>query len=110
MLALLGMQYSKASSVPRIHNISTDTVNPPQFEKIVAIRKPKKPIHWNTMQRVGATASNSLSLGKVVRADGAVDEAVDRAEAVMRGMGLEILAVNKSTGPVEATATTLVRL
>ncbi|MEC7974828.1 MAG: hypothetical protein VX142_03385, partial [Pseudomonadota bacterium] len=35
VLALLGMQYSKASSVPPIHNISTDTVNPPQFEKIV---------------------------------------------------------------------------
>jgi len=35
-----------------------------------------------------------------------VDEAVDRAEAVMRGMGLEIVAVNKSTGLVEATATT----
>ncbi|GIR63691.1 MAG: hypothetical protein CM15mP68_3570 [Pseudomonadota bacterium] len=31
-----------------------------------------------------------------------VDEAVDRAEAVMRGMGLEIVAVNKSTGLVEA--------
>ncbi|GIR63692.1 MAG: hypothetical protein CM15mP68_3580 [Pseudomonadota bacterium] len=42
MLALLGMQYSKASSVPPIHNISTDTVNPPQFEKIVAIRTAEK--------------------------------------------------------------------
>ena len=42
VLALLGMQYSKASSVPPIHNISTDTVNPPQFEKIVAIRTAEK--------------------------------------------------------------------
>ena len=35
-----------------------------------------------------------------------VDEVVDRAEAVLRGMGMEIVSVNKTTGLVEATAAT----
>ena len=35
-----------------------------------------------------------------------VDEVVDRAEAVLRGMGMEIVSVNKNTGLVEATAAT----
>ena len=34
------------------------------------------------------------------------DEVVDRAEAVLRDMGLEIVSVNKNAGLVEATATT----
>ena len=33
-------------------------------------------------------------------------EVVDRAEAVLRDMGLEIVSVNKNAGLVEATATT----
>ncbi|MEC7975774.1 MAG: DUF1499 domain-containing protein, partial [Pseudomonadota bacterium] len=107
VLALLGMQYSKASSVPPIHNISTDTVNPPQFEKIVAIRTAEKanPLEYDAdvlapQQAIAYPWVKSLELMAPV------DEAVDRAEAVMRGMGLEIVAVNKSTGLVEATATT----
>ena len=34
------------------------------------------------------------------------DEVVDRTEAVLRGMGMEIVSVNKTMGLVEATATT----
>ena len=106
VLALLGMQYSKASSVPPIHNISTDTVNPPQFEKIVAIRTAEKLIRWNTTQTLAPQQATAYPWVKSLELMAPVDEAVDRAEAVMRGMGLEIVAVNKSTGLVEATATT----
>ena len=39
ILAQLGIQYSAVTSVPVIHNISTDTVEPPAFNKLVAIRE-----------------------------------------------------------------------
>ena len=34
----LSMQASKAKSLPFIHHVSTDTVNPPKFQAIVALR------------------------------------------------------------------------
>ena len=108
VLALLGMQYSKASSVPPIiHNISTDTVNPPQFEKIVAIRTAEKanPLEYDA-DVLAPQQATAYPWVKSLELMAPVDEAIDRAEAVMRGMGLEIVAVNKSTGLVEATATT----
>ena len=39
ILALMGSQFMTASSVPPIHNISTDTENPPEFDKVVALRE-----------------------------------------------------------------------
>ena len=52
VLGILGMQYSAASSVPPIHNISTDTVNTPQFDKIVALRTAAKanPLTYNSAE------------------------------------------------------------
>ena len=107
VLAILGSQYSAASSVPPIHNISTDTVNPPQFDKIVAIRSAanSNPLAYDTatlapQQMAAYPWVKSLTL------TASADDVVDRAEAVMRDMGLEIVSANKITGLVEATATT----
>ncbi|MGK0261178.1 MAG: formate hydrogenlyase subunit 3/multisubunit Na+/H+ antiporter MnhD subunit, partial [Candidatus Azotimanducaceae bacterium] len=36
VLGLMGNQFLSASAVPSIHNISTDTENPPQFETLIA--------------------------------------------------------------------------
>lgn len=107
VLAVLGMQYSRASSVPPIHNISTDTVNPPQFEKIVAIRNAAKanPLEYDAAVLAPQQAEAYPEV-RSLELMAPVGETLDRAEAVMRAMGLEIVAVNKSSGLVEATATT----
>ncbi|NCF34048.1 MAG: DUF1499 domain-containing protein [Proteobacteria bacterium] len=107
VLALLGMQYSKASSVPPIHNISTDTVNPPQFDKIVAIRSASKsnPLDYDA-EVLAAEQNKAYPWVKSLELMDSVDDAIDRAETVMRSMGLEIVSVNKNAGLVEATATT----
>jgi uncharacterized protein (DUF1499 family) len=107
VLAILGTQYSAASSVPPIHNISTDTENPPQFDKIVAIRSAAQanPLAYDA----AALAPQQIAAYpwvKPLTLMAPVDEVVDRAEAVMRDMGLEIVSSNKTTGLVEATATT----
>ena len=107
VLALLGMQYSKASSVPPIHNISTDTENPPQFDKIVAIRSASKsnPLDYDA-EVLAAEQNKAYPWVKSLELMDSVDDATDRAETLMRSMGLEIVSVNKNTGLVEATATT----
>lgn len=107
VLAILGMQFSAASSVPSIHNISTDTVNPPQFDKLVAIRAAAKanPLAYDTAA-LAAQQTAAYPWVKPLTLQASADEAVDRAEAVLRDMGLEIVSVNKNVGLVEATATT----
>lgn len=107
VLGVLGMQYSAASSVPPIHNISTDTLNPPQFDKLVAIRTAAKanPL-TNLDPELAAQQITAYPWVKPLTLQASADEVVDRAEAVMRDMGLEIVSVNKTSGLVEATATT----
>ncbi|MAD07918.1 MAG: hypothetical protein CMP86_10965 [Gammaproteobacteria bacterium] len=107
VLGVLGMQYSAASSVPPIHNISTDTVNPPQFDKLVAVRTAAKanPL-TNLDPELAAQQTTAYPWVKPLTLQASADEVVDRAEAVMRDMGLEIVSVNKTAGLVEATATT----
>ena len=84
-----------------------------RYREPAAIRKDSGDPHSRESQSigtrcsgVGATANSSVPLVKSLELMTPMDEAVDRAEAVMRGMGLEIVAVNKSTGLVEAAATT----
>ena len=107
VLGILGMQYSAASSVPPIHNISTDTVNPPQFDKIVALRTAAKanPLTYNSAE-LAPQQTKAYPSVKPLTLQASADEVVDRAEAVLRDMGLEIVSVNKNAGLVEATATT----
>ena len=107
VLGILGMQYSAASSVPPIHNISTDTVNPPQFDKIVALRTAAKanPLTYNSAE-LAPQQTKAYPWVKPLTLQASADEVVDRAEAVLRDMGLEIVSVNKNAGLVEATATT----
>ena len=107
VLAILGTQYSAASSVPPIHNISTDTENPPQFDKIVAIRSAAQanPLAYDAAA-LAPQQTAAYPWVQPLTLMAPVDEVVDRAEAVMRDMGLEIVSSNKTTGLVEATATT----
>ena len=107
VLAILGTQYSAVSSVPPIHNISTDTENPPQFDKIVAIRSAAQanPLAYDAAA-LAPQQTAAYPWVKPLTLMAPVDEVVDRAEAVMRDMGLEIVSSNKTTGLVEATATT----
>lgn len=105
VLAILGLQFSKANSVPPIHNISTDVDNPPAFEQLVSVRE--------------ASGANPLALSDDVKeqqlkaypgvqtlaTELAPGAALDRAEAVLTEMGLEIAGRNDSAGLLEATAT-----
>jgi uncharacterized protein (DUF1499 family) len=111
-VGIIGPQMAAAGDVPPIHDITTDTANPPAFIAIVALREnaPNGYEYGVTeawpAEKLGATTMEVYPHLKPVESDLSVADAVDRTEDALRAMGLEIVAVDKEAGLVEATATT----
>lgn len=99
--------FPKARSVPPIHDISTDLVNPPQFVAVVPLRA----MAPNRLDRAEpadlaeqqAKAYPSLAPLMVETQPGKV---FDAARDVIHDMGWELVAAAPETGLIEATATT----
>lgn len=107
ILGLMGSQYMTATSVPPIHNISTDTTNPPQFDKIVALREASgaNPLAYDAAT-LAEQQHKAYPQVQPLISPVAPDEMLKRAIQVMEGMGLEIVDSNATAGRVEATDTT----
>lgn len=103
----VGTSFFKGRSVPRIHDITTDLSNPPEFAAIVVLRRPdanpldrKLPADLAELQ---AKAYPDLAPLVVQEQAGKV---FDAARDVAHDMGWEIVAATPETGLIEATATT----
>src|SRR5205814_843622 len=90
-----------------IHDVSTDTTNPPQFVAVVAAR--------NSVQHSNSTAYDDKTAQKQreiypditpVNLEVPPAQAFDRALAAARSFGWEIVANDPAQGRIEATATT----
>lgn len=98
--------FSKARSVPLIHDISTDLDNPPTFQDILPLRAdaPNPPEHGGEevaeMQRGAYQDIVPISLG----AD--PDTVFDAARATAEAMGWEMVAADAAAGRIECTDTT----
>lgn len=96
----------RATAVPPIHDITTDTQDPPAFVAVLPLRAgAKNPAEYGgdsvaAMQRAGYPSLGPL----VLRASPA--EAFARARAAAGAMGWELVAADSASGRVEATATT----
>ena len=96
----------QASRVPRIHDITTDTDQPPQFIAVVPLRAgAANPVQYGgpataAQQHQGYADIAPLSLTL------APHPAFDRALASARKMGWEIVASDPDSGRIEATDTT----
>jgi len=111
-VAIIGPQMAAAVDAPPIHDITTDTTNPPEFVAIVPLRENAPNGHefgvseaWPA-EKLGAATIEAYPGLKPIESDLSVADAVDRTEAILQAMGLQIVAVDKSAGLVEATATT----
>lgn len=96
------------TQVPRIHDISTDLANPPQFEALVGNRGD----YANTLDR--KSPADLVALQKqaypdirTVTINMAPGKVFDAALATARDMGWEIIDTDPQGGRIEATATTL---
>lgn len=94
----------KAGTVPPIHDITTDTVNPPEFVAVLPLRAdaPNPPEYdpGQTAQQLEAYPDI-----ETLRFDAAYGTVFDTALTVVQSLGLEIVAAEKAEGRIEATHT-----
>jgi len=95
-----------AKTVPPIHDIATDTINPPQFEYVIPLREGA----LNSLQYGGPEVAK---LQKEFYPDivpaillNSPEVSFKRALKVGRDMGWEIIDADPAQGRIEATATT----
>ena len=106
VMAVMGVQFVTAASVPPIHNISTDVNDPPAFERIVALRgEGSNPLEYDAA-RLGPLQAQAYPWVQPLDSDLAPANAVRRARGVLEDMGLEIVGVEEDRGLLEATDTT----
>lgn len=107
IIVSMGLQFQKGASVPAIHNISTDVVDPPEFtEAIVALRgENSNPLGYNA-EELAVAQQAAYPEVKTLYLDSDVPETISSVVAALEEMGLEIVAVNEDLGLVEATDTT----
>ena len=97
--------YTQAQGLPKIHDISTDTADPPAFVAVLPLRQgARNPVAYRpdtaVQQKRGYPDIAPLRL------DVAPAEASARAERAARSMGWEVVAVAPDALRIEATATT----
>lgn len=106
-VALPPLQYWRTlDEVPRIHDISTDTADPPRFVAALPLRAGAE----NGMDfsaEVAAQQKKAYPDIVSVTLDAPPAQAFERAERAARAMGWEIVAAVPGELRIEATATTL---
>jgi hypothetical protein len=107
IMVSMGLQFQKGASVPAIHNISTDVIDPPQFtEAIVALRgETSNPLAYNA-EELAVVQQGAYPEVRTLQVSTGVAETVRNAVSALEAMGLEIVSVDEGQGIVEATDTT----
>ncbi|MBI2295319.1 MAG: DUF1499 domain-containing protein [Betaproteobacteria bacterium] len=95
-----------ASQLPSIHDITTDTENPPPFVGLLALRqKVPNGAAYGGPKLAAQQRAGYPDIGPALL-KAAPAQAFDRALAVAKDMGWEIAATDPAQGRIEATATT----
>lgn len=108
LLPLLGIgtQIVVARSVPAIHNISTDTINPPQFSRIAELRtKDDNSLEYQTLLLADVQTKAYPNI-KTLVTDLTAREAHRITLGIASYFDWDIVAENVVTGVIEATETT----
>ena len=98
---------SQAGNVPRIHDITTDTSNPPAFVTLLAMRKTVPNGADYGGLEVAAEQKKAYPDLAPLELPMAPAKAFDRALEGARAMGWDIAASDAASGRIEATATTM---
>lgn len=103
----LGSQVVAGRSVPEIHNISTDLVNPPQFDKIKQIRSDKhNPLEYD-IAKLAPIQKAAYPDIQTLKVNMDKNTAHARATAVAEQLGWMIVDEDPIAGIVEATQSSL---
>lgn len=93
------------SEVPRIHDITTDTADPPAFVAVLPLRKGSNSVGID----LAAIEQQKKGYPDIApqRLDVPPAQALKRAETAVRALGWEVVAMSPGDGRIEATDTTL---
>lgn len=96
-----------AGSLPFIHDITTDTQNPPAFVAVKGLRKEgDHPVEYDGPE-VAAQQEKAYPDLKSLAVSADKDKVLKAAQAALKSMKLEIVDENAAEGRIEAVATTL---
>jgi hypothetical protein len=95
-----------ARSVPPIHDITTDTLDPPEFIAILPLRAEAPNPPGYAGEEVARLQQEAYPDILSCRLDAGAEIAFEQALAAARKMGWEIVTANSATGRIEAIATT----
>lgn len=95
-----------AGKLPNIHDVTTDTANPPAFVALLEARKASKNGADYDPKNAEEQQKGYADIQPLILPDVTPDVAFKRAEAAARAMGWEIAAAEVAEGRIEATDTT----
>jgi len=102
----LGTQIFTARSVPEIHNITTDTANPPNFNKVIQLRGPNSNPHEYNASELASIQAAAYPDVKTYISDQTPPEVFNKSLAVIKDLGWDLVSQDASAGVIEATETT----
>jgi uncharacterized protein (DUF1499 family) len=103
----LSMQAAKAKFLPFLHQVSTDTVNLPAFDAIIALRGEKSnPLDYDR-EKLAPLQQAAYPELQPILSDLSVEQAFTKAVDTAMNLGWEVVAKNTDKGTIEAVDTTL---
>ncbi len=106
IVVLLAVQFNTARSVPPIHNVSTDTQDPPSFDVVVELRgNNSNPLAYDAEQ-LAPQQRAAYPWVAPLELSAAPDAVFDSALEALSKLGLEIVNADRDSGRIEAVATT----
>jgi len=103
----LAMQASKAKSLPFLHQVTTDTVNLPQFNAIVALRgEGSNPLAYDS-EKLAPLQLQAYPELKPIISELTPQRAFLKAIQTAKSLGWEIISQQQEQGTIEAVDTTL---
>lgn len=103
----MALQFSRASAVPPIHDITTAPDDPPRFSAVLEARGPEaNPLDYDA-EELAALTRDAYPFVEPIVADLPPAVAFDRARALVSTLGWELVDADAAEGRIEATDTTL---
>jgi len=96
-----------ATSLPPIHDITTDLADPPKFVRVAALRRPDDHPAAYDGPKVGDQQRNAYPELAPLVLKAPRDAVFGAAQGVLTAMGLELVEADPAQGRIEATATSL---
>lgn len=106
-ILLFASQIGNARNSPAIHNISTDLVDPPAFDKVATLRRATdNPLAYS--EEVAVQQKQAYPDVQTIVSELSSEVALAKAKSVVQNFNWELVNVDPSKGIVEATETTAI--